>query len=117
MSNDAEHEVTGVQPPCLPQPRFESGELVATPGALDVLERFGISPFDLLQRHIRGDWGDVCAEDAKANEDALRSGSRLLSAYYISTPAADSPATGSVKLWLITEADRSVTTILLPEEY
>ncbi|OAI26387.1 MULTISPECIES: hypothetical protein [Methylomonas] len=116
MSSDADHDGTVVQP-CLPQPRFESGELVATPGALDVLEHLGISPFDLLHRHIRGDWGDVCAEDAKANEDALRSGSRLLSAYELPTPAADSPATGSVKLWLISEADRSVTTILLPEEY
>jgi hypothetical protein len=62
----------------------------------------------LLRRHISGDWGDVPAEDAQANEDALQTGARLLSAYTLSS---------GVKVWVITEADRSSTTIMLPEEY
>jgi len=60
-----------------------------------------------LARHAGGDWGDVCAEDAQANQDALRHGSRLLSSYKI----------GESKVWIITEADRSVTTVLFPSEY
>ena len=60
--------------------RFPLGQLVATPGALEVLQKSGQSPADFLDRHSKGDWGDVCDEDRQANEDALDHGTRLLSA-------------------------------------
>lgn len=87
--------------------RFALGRVVATPGALNLLNEGGISPASLLHRHQQGDWGDVGSDDASINEEALRMGFRLLSAYPI----------GQQKVWIITEADRSVTTLLLPEEY
>lgn len=87
---------------------FALGDLVATPGALSVLERNGIIPIRLISRHIRGDWGDVPSADAAANTDALRIGARLLSSYTLPDRA---------RIWIITEADRSATTVLLPEEY
>jgi len=95
------------------RPRFELGRVVATPAALNVLEDSGQRPVELLDRHVRGDWGDLSADDAEANERALRDGSRILSAYII--------ASGK-KIWIITEAvndegKRASTTILLPEEY
>lgn len=71
------------------------------------MAEYGVKPSDLLDRHLAGDWGDVCAEDNHANELALREGSRLLSAYRL----------GDVAIWIITEADRSATTLLLPSEY
>jgi len=83
------------------------GKVVATPGALQLLLEVGDDPFDYLARHATGDWGDLCAFDRRQNEIALRSGERVFSSY--GTPAG--------KVWIITEADRSVTTILLPEEY
>jgi hypothetical protein len=89
-------------------PRFPLGQLVATPGALDALAEAGQTPLDFLSRHARGDWGDVDAHDRAANDRALEDGSRLLSAY--------TTAKG-VRLWVITEADRSSTCLLLPEEY
>lgn len=89
-------------------PRFELGQLVATPGALDALQAAKQSPIALLSRHVRGDWGEVPPEDAQENELSVREGFRVLSAYTLST---------GVKVWVITEADRSATTILLPEEY
>lgn len=89
--------------------RFDLGHLVATPGALEALTSAGITPAGLLRRHQRGDWGDICGEDCQENELSLREGFRLLSAYTL-------PRTGA-KIWVITEADRSVTTLLLPEEY
>jgi len=88
--------------------RFPLGQLVATPGALEVLQKSGQSPVDFLDRHAKGDWGDVCDEDRQANEDALDHGTRLLSAYRTQR---------GKRLWIITEADRSATTVLLPEEY
>ncbi len=88
--------------------RFPLGQVVATPGALAVLTEAGQSPSEFLCRHVNGDWGDVDAEDQLANEDALLNGERLLSAYR--THRGD-------RLWIITEADRSVTTLLLPDEY
>jgi hypothetical protein len=83
------------------------GRVVATPGALSLLGKSGGHPFDLLARHATDDWGDLCAFDWRQNEIALREGYRILSSYEI--PAG--------RVWIITEADRSVTTILLPEEY
>jgi hypothetical protein len=83
------------------------GKVLATPGALKLLLDVGEHPFDYLARHATGDWGDLCAFDRQQNEKALRTGERVFSSY--DTPAG--------KVWVITEADRSVTSILLPDEY
>jgi hypothetical protein len=83
------------------------GRVVATPGALKLLLEKGEHPFDYLARHATGDWGELCAFDRRQNDIALREGYRVLSSY--ETPAG--------RVWIITEADRSITTILLPEEY
>ncbi len=90
------------------QPAFELGQIVATPGALAALKKAGQQPGEFLTRHINRDWGDLDDEDRKENEYGLEHGFRLLSAY--KTNAGD-------RVWIITEADRSVSTILLPEEY
>ena len=90
-------------------PRFPIGRPVITPAAQTTLDAAGISGVLLLARHIHGDWGDLCVDDATANELALLTGKRLLSSYNVPN--------GKGKVWIITEADRSVTTILLPEEY
>ena len=87
--------------------RFPLGQTVATPGALEVLESAGASPLALLARHQSGDWGDVPLEDATENEFSVQKGFRILSSYRV----------GPERLWVITEADRSVTTILRPDEY
>ena len=83
------------------------GRVVATPGALNLLTEARAHPFDLLARHATGDWGALCAFDRRQNEIALREGYRVLSSYKVHAG----------KVWIITEADRSATTILLPEEY
>jgi hypothetical protein len=88
--------------------RFSLGRLVATPGALAALFAAGTSPLPYLQRHAAGDWGECGAEDWRANDRALRLGERLFS--------VDRLADGT-RLWIITEADRAATMILLPEEY
>lgn len=90
--------------------KFAPGHIVATPGALELLERTETNPIRLLQRHIAGDWGELCPEDVKANDQSLVEGLRLLSNYPIGWD-------GKERVWIITEADRSSTTILLPEEY
>jgi len=89
-------------------PLFPSGRLVATPGALALLEQTNKPPVEFLSRHLRGDWGDLFQEDKTENELGLKYGFRLLSCYQV---------TDKEKIWIITEADRSVTTLLLPEEY
>jgi hypothetical protein len=81
---------------------------VATPGALEVLEACHQSPMEFLTRHARGDWGQLSADDVAENEFSLQNGFRLLSSY--------ATASGQ-KLWVITEADRALTTLLLPDEY
>jgi hypothetical protein len=88
---------------------FHPGSVVATPGATEALARAQVSPTTLLMRHLSGDWGEVGEEDKEANTRALLEGNRLLSSYSL-------PADGAT-LWIITEWDRSVTTLLLPEEY
>ena len=90
------------------QPLFSLGQIVATPGALRALAESKETAAPLLHKHVQGDWGDVCGEDKAANNHALSDGDRLLSSYRLQS---------NVKIWIITEADRSVTTILLPEEY
>ena len=90
------------------QPAFELGQIVATPGTLAALRKAGQQPGEFLTRHVHGDWGDLSDEDRKENDYSLEHGFRLLSSYR--TNSGD-------KLWIVTEADRSVTTLLLPEEY
>ncbi len=87
---------------------FPLGRTLATPGALEAIQEAGQEPAEFLLWHQAGDWGEVCKEDRQENELSLREGFRLLSVYSTSK---------GVKLWVITEADRSATTILLPEEY
>jgi len=91
-----------------PKPLFELGRLVGTPGALRALEEAEQIPFELLHRHVIGDWGELCEEDREENEQSVDQGFRILSAYKLNT---------GIKIWVITEWDRSATTILLPEEY
>jgi hypothetical protein len=88
--------------------RFPPGRIVATPGALAALEESGESPDVFLKRHLTGDWGEVDDHDRRENELSVVQGFRLLSAYTLSN---------GTKLWIITEADRSATTLLLPSEY
>src|SRR5205823_46914 len=88
--------------------RFGLGQVVATYGVLAALAAAGRTPREFLRRHQAGDWGDLTAEDAQANELALQAGYRLLSAYTLGK---------DVRIWLITECDRSATTLLLPSEY
>ena len=90
-------------PPCFPL-----GRLVATPAALTALVVAKLSPYALLARHVRTDWGDLDGHDRRENERALAQGARLLSSYRLPD--------GSV-VWVITEADRSATTLLTPEDY
>lgn len=90
-----------------PPDRFPLGQTLATPAALACCERHGIAPRTLLRRHGQGDWGGLCVEDQRTNELALASGGRLMSSYQM----------GRDRVWVITEADRSATTLLLPEEY
>lgn len=87
-------------------PRFPLGEIVATANAMANLAHTDMQP--ALQRHVNGDWGELCPVDIQANEQALLDGARLLSVYR---------SAKGVKFWIITEWDRSVTTILLPEDY
>jgi hypothetical protein len=95
-------------------PLFSLGQTVATPGALELLERLGVNGSDLLRRHQSGDWGDMCVDDKRYNEEALQDGSRIFSAYRVGRT--------DEKLWIITDAAddfgiRRVSTILRPEDY
>jgi hypothetical protein len=87
---------------------FDLGSLVATPGALAALAKSGQTPLDFLSRHITGDWGELCEADRKENQLSVQQGFRILSSYKTNS---------GEKIWVITEADRSVTTVLLPDEY
>lgn len=89
-------------------PRFRAGRILATPGALDALSRANTSFITLLDRHLRGDWGDLCDDDRRENELSLEADLRLLSRYRL--PHANT-------VWIITEWDRSSTILLLPDEY
>jgi hypothetical protein len=97
-----------MQTPHIPTALFPLGHIVATPGALEALRKAKQHPAEFLARHARGDWGDLSADDAAENQSSLEQNGRLLSSY--------GTATGG-KLWIITEYDRSATTLLLPEEY
>jgi len=87
---------------------FALGHVVATPGALAAFGAIGEDPAPYLARHAAGDWGDIAPEDARENDRALSAGERLLSAYHLED---------RTRIWIVTEADRSSTCILLPEEY
>ena len=88
--------------------KFKLGQIVATPGALEALEVAEQLPAEFLRKHVRGDWGDVEADDRLENETSVECGFRILSAYRTKN---------GVRLWIITEADRASTCILLPDEY
>ncbi len=87
---------------------FPLGQIVATPGALETLARANQTPNEFLHRHVSGDWGELDAHDLAENMYSLKHGFRVMSSYR--TKSGDT-------LWLITEADRASTTLLLPEEY
>lgn len=88
-------------------PLFPMGQIVATPAVADHFAAHGVSPMDYLRRHAHGDWGDVPPEDAAANQASIERGTRILSSYTVA----------SEPVLVITEADRSYTTLLLPSEY
>jgi len=102
--------------------RFPLGQIVATPGALELLQETGFSAAALISRHVHGDWGDLCDEDRAENEFAVTRRLRILSCYRL-VDAARLAATPTEKrsslptLWIISEADRSVTTLLRPSDY
>lgn len=98
---------SGQGPVFTAQPRFPLGRIVATPAALETLDKVGVTADDLLGRHQSGDWGTVDGEDAAENDYAVGRNLRVFSAY----------TTGDDKVWVITEADRSATTILCPSDY
>ncbi len=91
-----------------PQPKFNPGTIVATPGALEAIRKAGDIPAPFIEKHLSGDWGDVDDHDRQENEISLTQGFRLLSSYNLKN---------GTKIWIITEADRGATTILLPDEY
>ena len=98
-----------VNPGGRPNPaRFPLGRTCATPAALQALAQAGQDVAELLARHQAGDSGEVGPEDREQNQQAADDGGRLMSVYSLST---------AVKVWVITEADRSVTTVLLPDDY
>jgi len=88
--------------------RFQLGRVVATPGALSALEKAEQLPAEFLNRHVNGDWGEVPEADKQENQRSVEQGFRILSAY--TTSAGD-------RVWILTEADRSATILMLPEEY
>lgn len=87
--------------------RFTLGRIVATPGALEALSAADVNPLSLLERHVRGEWDDVPVEDARENEFSVKHGFRIVSSYGV----------GQERVWIITEASRESTCILLPSEY
>ena len=92
-------QATSAETSSRPFPLFSPGQIVATPAALNLLERHGVSPQTILHRHLAGDWGALCSDDVAANEAALRHGSRLLSSYLIAP---------GVTVWIITDAESDI---------
>jgi hypothetical protein len=88
--------------------RLELGELCITPNAADAIERSKQEPWEFLSRHSVGDWGDVCFDDWQENNASLKTGLRIFSSYETNS---------GERLWIITEADRSLTTFVLPDDY
>lgn len=107
-------------------PLFSLGRVAATPGALELLKQTETDPAVLLARHVTGDWGDCDPQDAQTNQEALQQGARVMSVYRLPLVTGERAAQSARDLaddlsertvWIITEADRSVTTLLLPSEY
>jgi hypothetical protein len=96
------------EPPNPKKALFQLGQVVATPGAMAALQEAGQQPEEFLYRHVTGDWGELDEHDRQENERAVKEGNRVFSAYQTNQ---------GVKIWVITEWDRSVTTLLLPSEY
>lgn len=90
------------------EPLFCQGSVRGTPGAVKAMAEAKANGYTLLFRHVTGDWGEMDEEDQQANRLAVEEGGRVFSTYHLST---------GIKIWIITEADRSMTTFLLPEEY
>lgn len=128
--------LSGAQPKHTVRPRytivtnaakFPLGQVVATPGSLELLDTHSISPVSLLTRHLQGDWGDVAGDDASLNELALQDGSRIFSIYRLASDDAINATPHSKRhtlptAWVITDAAsdtgiRAATTLLLPEDY
>jgi len=106
--NQTSHDEAASVPAAVPSPLFPLGNLYATPGALAAIEEAGLNPLALISRHVRGEYGDLCASDKRSNKQAIKEGSRILSAYVIAE---------GVKVYVITEASRELTTVLLCDEY
>jgi hypothetical protein len=106
--------VSGSTQVLTPHIPFQLGQVVITRNALEHLEKKGLSPFKFLNRHRRNDWGDLCEEDIQANNNALVSGDQIFSSYHIDSTELEADLN---RVWVITEHDRSVTTILLPVDY
>ena len=104
MIHLGEHEQGGASAPSVG--KFSLGQVVATPGALEGIPQEEV--IAALRRHHHGDWGELCPEDREENDRSLLDGGRLFSAY---------ASQAGTRFWIITEADRSVTTVLLPDEY
>jgi hypothetical protein len=115
------------QTPHIALKHFSLGQILATPNALALMEKYGVNPIQLIARHARHEWGDCCAEDAALNEAALSDGSRLMSVYRLvggdvlsNTPQEKRSELPTI--WIITNAEddagvRDCTTLLLPEDY
>ena len=99
----------GSQP--APLPRFQTGHVVATPGALHALRSAGVEPIDILTRHVSLDAGELCDEDQRRNDLAVTIGDRIFSSFEVGV------GRNATKVWVITEADRASTCMLLPQEY
>lgn len=100
--------------------KFQLGQIVATRAVADRMnedENFAKLVTDSIYRHGNGDWGVTCKEDCKTNNEALKCGDRVMSAWTIDPSQGESKGYGDNTLWIITEADRSVTTVLYPDEY
>lgn len=109
MYDDHRQKALGGRPRTQPPKElFELGTTVATPGALAALEQVGTEPVELIARHLSGDWGEIDEHDKRVNQEALASGGRLFSAYTL---------VDGTRIWVITESDRSITTILMPSDY
>jgi hypothetical protein len=90
------------------RPKFRLGRIVATPGALELIQGEGREPMEFVERHVHGDFGELDEHDKLVNEQSLLHGGRILSSYRV---------VGEERVWIITEASREVTTLLRPEEY
>lgn len=108
MKTDTQPANEAPQPDPPIRPLFPLGQIVATPAASSAFERNHQTPLEFLHRHTHGDWGDLAPSDQAANDHAVSHSERLLSAYRLKD---------GTKIWVITEADRSSTCALLPEEY